>query len=93
MGMGHYTRGQHETAIIAARGRAASLVTDHSIRDVMHAPVPWNWDTNRAIHSAKPEKFYGLVERLVDGPYLELFARARRRGWTTLGNEAGQRRA
>lgn len=90
-GMGRYTRGAHETCLIAARGRMASQIQAHNIRSVLHAPVPWNWDTNRAIHSAKPEIFYtDIIERLAKGPYLELFGRRRRRGWTVLGNQVGK---
>ena len=38
-------------------------------------------------HSEKPEEFYRIVEELSPGPYLELFGRKRREGWTVLGNE------
>ena len=40
-----------------------------------------------AAHSAKPEEVPARVEALVSGPYLELFARAPRPGWTVWGNE------
>jgi N6-adenosine-specific RNA methylase IME4 len=39
-------------------------------------------------HSAKPEAFLDMVERVSPGPYLELFARRQRLGWDTWGNEA-----
>ena len=42
----------------------------------------------RGSHSAKPEAFLDLVERISPGPYLELFARRNRLGWETWGNEA-----
>ena len=38
-------------------------------------------------HSAKPEEMYRRVERLHSGPYLEIFARRQRPGWTCIGNE------
>jgi len=38
-------------------------------------------------HSRKPEEQYGMIETYCPGPYIELFARQRRRGWTTWGNE------
>lgn len=38
-------------------------------------------------HSAKPEAFLDLVESVSPGPYLELFARRNRLGWSTWGNE------
>lgn len=80
-GMGRYVRNSHESCIIASRGRGASLIKSRSERSVLFAPV--------GEHSAKPEKFYAMVERLSDGPYVELFARRKRRGWTTIGDELG----
>jgi hypothetical protein len=38
-------------------------------------------------HSVKPDEVHARIERLLAGPYLELFARAERPGWTTWGNE------
>lgn len=37
--------------------------------------------------SAKPPEFFEAVERVSHGPYLELFARERRDGWHSWGNE------
>ena len=42
----------------------------------------------RAEHSRKPDAFLDIVEGLVSGPYLEMFARRQRLGWDTWGNEA-----
>ena len=39
-------------------------------------------------HSIKPEAFFDLVHQASPGPYLELFARTKRDGWTTWGNDA-----
>jgi len=79
-GMGRYVRMAHERCIIATRGRASHLVGDHATRSVFFAPV--------GRHSEKPDEFYDLVERLVPGgPYLELFARRQRAGWSCRGNE------
>jgi N6-adenosine-specific RNA methylase IME4 len=41
----------------------------------------------RGAHSAKPEAFQDMVESVSPGPYLELFARRPRLGWTVWGNE------
>lgn len=76
-GMGRTVRASHETCIVAKRGRIG--VKNRSIRSMFEAPV--------GRHSAKPESFYDLVEDLVDGPYVELFARRHRPGWTCIGNE------
>jgi N6-adenosine-specific RNA methylase IME4 len=80
IGMGHYVRGAHELVIVARRGRARVLRRD--VPSVFFAP--------RGRHSAKPEAFRGIVERLAAGPYLELFARTDRPAWMTWGDQAGR---
>ena len=51
-----------------------------------------NADVRQAIvepkrqHSRKPN-IYDRIERLVAGPYIELFARTQRPGWSAWGNE------
>lgn len=45
----------------------------------------------RGKHSEKPNDFYSLVESMSPGPYLELFARRCRPGWTCMGNEVGEK--
>lgn len=77
-GMGRTVRNEHETALVATRGRP--VIRARNIRSTFEAP------TGR--HSEKPEKFYReIVERLSPGPYLELFSRRQRSGWTCIGNE------
>lgn len=81
-GMGRVTRAEHETVIVAKRGRPQ--VNVKNIRSVFAAPAA------KGEHSRKPESFYkAIVEKLYPGPYLELFARRPREGWTTLGLELG----
>lgn len=82
-GMGRSVRAEHETAIVASRGRPEIL--SRSIRSTFEAPV--------GRHSAKPDAFFELVEALVPGPRLELFARRERAGWTCLGNELPTRKS
>lgn len=84
-GMGHYTRGAHEAALVCTRGRFK--VVDRAVRSVFHAPMPR--DAHGAvIHSAKPDEVYDIIERLSGrGPYCELFARRRRAGWLQHGDE------
>lgn len=38
-------------------------------------------------HSAKPPAFLDMVESVSPGPYLEMFARTKRDGWHSWGNE------
>ena len=42
-------------------------------------------------HSAKPLEVHAWLESTLDGPYLELFARRTRPGWTCWGLEVGTR--
>jgi N6-adenosine-specific RNA methylase IME4 len=52
----------------------------------------WGWsrpyENGHIAHSAKPDAFLDLVERVSPAPRLELFARRQRLGWDTWGNEA-----
>lgn len=77
-GMGRTVRAEHETCLVGTRGR---YVTKSKREYSTFAAV-----ASRR-HSEKPAAFYELIERLRDGPYVELFARRRRVGWTSLGNE------
>jgi N6-adenosine-specific RNA methylase IME4 len=78
-GMGWHLRAEHEACIVAVRGSPKPLV--RNIRTVFDAPASRK-------HSAKPETFYtDVVEKLSKGPYVELFARSHRDGWTCLGKE------
>jgi N6-adenosine-specific RNA methylase IME4 len=45
------------------------------------------WEWPRGKHSTKPEQFQDIVERVSNGPYLEMFARRPRDGWVVWGNE------
>jgi N6-adenosine-specific RNA methylase IME4 len=77
-GMGRIVRASHEVCVVATRGKPIPKVLN--VRSVFEAPV--------GRRSEKPEMFYDLIEKLFDGPYLELFARRCRPGWTCLGDEA-----
>ena len=46
----------------------------------------WNWP--RGKHSEKPEAFLDVIQQVSPPPYLELFARRQRLGWSSWGNEA-----
>jgi N6-adenosine-specific RNA methylase IME4 len=76
IGMGHHVRNAHELALVCTRGRPKPI--DRSIPS-------WFADL-RAEHSTKPDTVYEIAEGLSSGPYLELFARRGRAGWTSVGN-------
>ena len=78
-GMGRYVRGAHEVCLIATRGKP-QFPDDKSVKSV--------FDAYRGEHSEKPQRFYERVEQLYkQGPYVELFARRRRKGWYQFGDE------
>jgi N6-adenosine-specific RNA methylase IME4 len=76
-GMGYHTRANTEPCLLAVRGTPLRLAKD--VHQVVMAAV--------TEHSEKPEEVARRIERLYGGPYLELFARRPREGWTTWGNE------
>lgn len=95
-GMGRYVRMGHETCIIAARGKAQSLIRSRSVRSVFDACMPRD-ENGKIIHSAKPdEQFTQVIEPLIGGTdgkrCIELFARRRRPGWTAIGNDLPEQR-
>lgn len=77
MGMGYWTRANSEVCLLATRGKPKRLNAD--VRQGIIEP--------RREHSRKPDCVPARIERLVDGPYLELFARTQRPGWTVWGNQ------
>lgn len=76
-GMGFWTRANPEMCLLGTRGHPKRLHTD--VQKLLLAP--------RREHSRKPVVAYERIERLVGGPYLELFARAGQPGWDRLGNQ------
>jgi N6-adenosine-specific RNA methylase IME4 len=77
MGLGYWTRANSEMCLLATRGNPKRLNAD--VKQGIIAP--------RREHSRKPDGVHQRIERLVSGPYLELFARQRRPNWDCWGNE------
>jgi N6-adenosine-specific RNA methylase IME4 len=77
MTLGYWTRSNSEVCLLATRGKPKRLNAD--VRQGIIAP--------RREHSRKPDGIHERIERLVSGPYLELFARQKRPGWDVWGNE------
>ena len=44
--------------------------------------------TRKREHSRKPDEQYEIIESCSPGPFVELFARGARPGWTTWGMQA-----
>jgi N6-adenosine-specific RNA methylase IME4 len=81
---GWWTRNRHEKLLIATRGKMPLPA---------RADVPESlFARERGEHSAKPDLFYPLIEKMYpDLPRIELFARQTRLGWSAWGNQAAQK--
>lgn len=80
IGMGYWTRQEVEICKLYTRGKPKRK--SKGVRQLIRAP--------RREHSRKPDEQYSRIESLVDGPYLEMFARQAWSGWVAWGNEAGK---
>lgn len=80
LGLGFWTRANTEPCLLATRGKPKRRKAD--VRQPILEP--------RRQHSRKPDCQYQRIERLVAGPYVELFARSARPGWASWGNDAGR---
>lgn len=76
-GCGYWTRKNTEKVLLFTKGEPHRQSA--SVPELVVAP--------RSRHSEKPEEVGARIERLVPGPYVELFARRVRPGWTCLGRE------
>ena len=79
IGMGNYFRGSTEQILFGVRGSLPLLRADVGT---------WFQADRQGKHSTKPEEFYRLVESCSPGPWLEMFARQPRQGWSAWGAEA-----
>ena len=77
-GLGFWTRANPELCLLATRGHPQRR--SRSVRKLIVSP--------RREHSRKPDEAYERIEALCEGPYLEIFARARRPGWDGWGNQS-----
>lgn len=81
LGMGYWSRNGAEIAMLFKRGKPKPK--SHDVEQVIFCP--------RGEHSAKPDLQYERIEALFDGPYVELFSRAHRQGWSSWGDQLGVR--
>ncbi|MFM9974048.1 MAG: MT-A70 family methyltransferase [Beijerinckiaceae bacterium] len=82
-GVGFYFRNVTEILLFGVRGKNARTL-DPGRTQVNYI------GTRKREHSRKPDEQYALVESCSPGPYLELFARGTRKGWTYWGNQADE---
>jgi N6-adenosine-specific RNA methylase IME4 len=80
-GVGFYFRNVTELVLFGVRGRNARTLAAGR-RQVNYL------SSRKREHSRKPDELYPLIEACSPGPYLELFARGVRAGWTAWGDQA-----
>lgn len=78
--MGKWTMKGSEICLLATRGVAHKLLKVFNVRQLVEA--------ERGVHSQKPIEVMRRIEEMFgDVPKIELFARSKRAGWHTWGNE------
>ena len=80
-GVGFYFRNVTEMILFGIRGKNARTLAPGR-RQVNYI------GSRKREHSRKPGEQYQIIEACSPGPYLELFSRGSRAGWSVWGNEA-----
>lgn len=78
-GVGFYFRNVTELVLFGTRGNLRTLAPGRRQVNILA--------TQKREHSRKPDEQYEIIEQCSPGPYLELFARHPRPGWSQWGNE------
>ena len=82
-GVGFYFRNVTELLLFGIRGK--------NMRTLQPGRSQVNFIASRKReHSRKPDEQYDIIEACSPGPYLEMFARGKRRKWICWGNEADE---
>lgn len=79
-GVGFYFRNVTELVLFGVRGKNLRTLAPGRRQVNLIA-------TRKRDHSRKPDELYDVIEACSPGPWLELFARSRREGWTQLGDQ------
>lgn len=77
-GVGNYFRSQTEHVLFGVKGKQP--FKRHDVGTWFEAPC--------GQHSEKPDEFYSLVESCSYAPYIDIFGRKERTGWTVWGENA-----
>jgi N6-adenosine-specific RNA methylase IME4 len=80
-GVGFYFRNVTELILFGVRGQAARTLAPGRRQVNLFA-------TRKREHSRKPDEQYKIIEACSPGPFVELFARGHRAGWTSWGDQA-----
>ncbi|NNF95698.1 MAG: S-adenosylmethionine-binding protein [Halobacteria archaeon] len=84
-GVGFYFRNTTEVLLFGIKGKnARTLEPGRRQVNIIR--------TMKREHSRKPDEQYGIIQSCSWGPFLELFARGSRPGWSAWGNQADEYR-
>lgn len=83
-GVGFYFRTVTETILFGVRGKMRTLAPGRRQVNLIVA--------RKRDHSRKPDELYSIIESCSPPPYLELFARTSRCGWSQFGDQLFTRR-
>ncbi len=78
-GVGFYFRNVTELVLFGVRGGMRTFQPGRRQVNILRS--------RKREHSRKPDELYEVIEQCSPGPYLELFARHNRPGWSQWGNE------
>lgn len=81
-GVGFYFRNVTELLLFGVRGSMRTLSPGRSQVNMI--------ETRKREHSRKPDEQYDLIESCSPGPFLEMFARYPRPGWSVWGDESSE---
>ena len=90
-GVGFYFRNVTEILLFGTRGKnVRTLGPGRSQVNFIEGDEPDGdlLKTRKREHSRKPDEQYKIIETCSRGPFLELFGRGVREGWTVWGNQA-----
>jgi N6-adenosine-specific RNA methylase IME4 len=85
-GVGFYFRNVTELLLFGIKGKMRTLKPGRTQVNFLRTQENF-LETRKREHSRKPDEIFDIVERCSPGPYLELFARFPREGWSQWGNE------
>lgn len=78
-GVGFYFRNVTENLLFGVKGKLRTLQPGRRQVNII--------SSRKREHSRKPDEAYGIIESCSPGPYVELFAREKTKGWTQWGDE------
>ena len=80
-GVGFYFRNTTELVLFGVKGtKVRTLRPGRTQVNIIR--------TRKREHSRKPDELYKIIEKCSWGPFLELFARGKRKGWTSWGDQS-----